>query len=628
MTATTIVFIDAPLYSVDFRQYSRQREDSKSSNSSRVRHATALPFLLLKELYSAVTAAGYETLSYTGTSFKHIVLSYTDDWRYWQLPANLPLVILKIVLWVAALNLCFLATTARLLYERTQNAKDTQSFLCRYADPQIDVSHIVTRDLRIDASAVPAHVKVSSLIEIFNQINFADDKSPGYMSPKSRVESRLEYSVEDLKEGIKTFVSNVNGRVAFLGTPPLFDTPRLFAFYEHIENAVRFAIHKSDQAIESFKANEGDNVEVYSENTLKVWKNLLEDRARIALNLAIAGKHCGARYMGEATELYLELTHQNSDNQGSLQQILQEILASQRVEIATAQIQRYLGTDTHGFASYMSALGKTLALPGMSSVVEHLSAQLDKDRYLKLFFQNYSVDRIIAAVQNAVKKSQPLREKIIDWIKDQRGDWHPDGVNLIDEQFVMGEAALAKDELDDTFVPYKDLLVLKNAISHLIQLPPSADADPQDLIDRVFLTDKEYWKRNNPDTKIRMTLVDRIKKLFSDSNIGQKLREKTQIALKLRQELDLDPFTPSLILLQKSAKICRDLHLANAVALRVARAELDLREALETSHRLSAESEFLSGLKLDTIIEKGLSQELTEWLLVSQKILLTQARGA
>jgi len=643
MAATTIQFIQNPPYRVDFRDYAKQKPAEAASLSSRVQSAVAAPFILVKVVIVSVAKAGYETLRYSGTSFKYIVLGYYGSWRKWQPPSDLYLAVFKVIFWVGAMGWCFAATTVRELYKHTQSPAEVQNILSQFAGNEINVSHIKTNDLAIDMSGVPADVTVNQLVGMFDEINFDRPNESGYMAEGSRQGN----TKEGLKESLQKFINDVNGRVAFLGTPPAYDMPRLLAFYQQLENAVRFSIHKSNQDLRAFRTENPNGP--YRGAILQQYKNLLEDQARIPLMLAIAGKYCGARYMGEAMELYDAAKGEGSMAGGTLRDALIDILAAKRKEIARAHIQEHVAkknsrgqpiADTHDYTNYMSSLGQILAIPGTANVIEHLSKGLDRPRFLKLFFADYTVDAILEAVQAKIKKSGILQGKIVDWLKMKRGEvlqsnpatgrkdtkWVPVGGPSMEQMMAEGNKVLKDNKPAPKFVPYQSLQNLRELIAHLQQPLPS-HADWDEFLIQLFVSGKQWLNTKYPNNPMAQAETkNNIRALFSEDPLGQALVAKTKEAIAGNKQLVIEPFFQQLLAPQKVEKLGAILKLSEGTAMRVVEGKKLLQQAIEEQRAQSHDSDFAAGL-LQNIETAGLSPEMLEWLLVDQEILLTQAGG-
>lgn len=478
----TITFIEQPPFVIDFKQYSTE---AKSEEDQTVQNAVFKALKLIPVIFASLAKASYLTLKHSGSSFKVVVLGFYGDWTNFRMPNDFYLVMFKVAFWVLGLGWCTLKTTFRLTSEKL--FPTSSQFLKNYAGDGIDVRHIKTSELEIDVSEVKADVQVDNLAQIFSEINFTDPQREGYMAPSSRKEGNTTYTEAELSEALNVFIHHVNNRTPFLGTPPSYDMPRLSAFYQQIENAVRYSIHKSNKDIADFKALNGDGN--YEGEELKKYSGLLEDRARIAIDLAIAGKHCGARYMGEAMTMYGSFTGESTYDKGSLGDCITELLAKKRAEIANEHIQRYLGSGTHAYNKYMANLGKVLALPGTANITEHLDTTFDSDQFLRYFFQAYTVDFILETIQAEIRRSQGLREKILDWIRDYPNDWKKSDYAAAVEQ--IAAQALSQLNADSVSTAMQNAIQFQNLVDHLKKrndLPVLGD-DMDTFIEQLFELD-------------------------------------------------------------------------------------------------------------------------------------------
>lgn len=633
MVVQTIKFIQDPPYVVDFTQYNKKnvQEEGDLSTYAKV-HQVALASLKFTKLcFASMGTAGYSTLSHAGVSFKYIVLGYYGKFKP---PSDIQLVAFKVVFWIAGMAWCFITTSFRLIYNKTNQPLENnelgphESLLSQYADPEIDVSHITTNELKIDVSIVPAEVAVDELLPMYDAINFDQPLNPGYMAPLSRTEANTTYTKEDLRTSLQKFIDHVKGRVAFLGTPPAYDTPRLMAFYEQIESGVRFSIYKVNKELQEFRQSRGEDPAAYVGADREKYKNLLEERARVVINLAIAGKHCGARYMGESMEIYSSLTGEIDVSKGSLQETLTELLAAKRKEIATKQIYAHFGSNTHGYGKYMSSLGSILALPGTANIIEHLSSGLDKSRFLKEFFKDYTVDYILDSIQEKVKKSQLFREKITSWLQNQVNNWNREKTEKeLEDLLGKIDPILAQQQISEDSPLYESFLTLRNLLAHLSEknspLPPG-DQEPRDFLSELFaLPEAKNWLiANYPDLRKRATLKQRLVALGAENQLGKPLILKI-----LEGPLRLEDFSERLLLLEKTSKICALAHIppdSQDTITRIVEGKLETRKALLDYLDLKRKHLFLECLNLETIHEQGLSPELLEWICVSQKILAPQ----
>ena len=393
-----ITLIDNPRFDIAL-----QREQEQISLLKKIQNVAFAALKYLVTFLHAIEKSFYKNFRYIGQSFYQYVLLGGR-----QINHTFESLVLITVIWVCVVAYSILKTANRLFWE--MNAADTGSpYLAYFANDKIDISHIKSKNMAIDASHVPQEVTITQLRTLFDQINFTRPDAPGYMAPASR----QGQSVETLSGNLDLFISRVQHRVPFLGTPPANDMPLLMQFYGQIEDAVRCSIHKVNKDIADFQ---GDH-------TSAAFANLLENRARVALDLSIAGGYCGARYMGEAMSVYARSQGMSDLSGETLEGTLIECLAKERKSIAERHVQAYVGDNTHDYTKYMQSMGKILGLPGTQGIIEHLDQDLNRDGMLVHFFEEYTPAFIESTIQNKVKTSGELREKICDWLKDQARDW-------------------------------------------------------------------------------------------------------------------------------------------------------------------------------------------------------------
>lgn len=643
----TITFPIDPPFRVDFSQYSRVSNQPIEPSLPILEKIKKVGLALIENIgffFVAVSKSSYSTLRNSGTSFKHIVLGYYGNLRSFRPPSDIYLAIFKVAFWILGMTWCTITTAVRLIYERNKDPSFTPNLLKHFSNPEIDIQHIRTKELTINVSAVPTDVTVDRLLPLFDQIDFNNPQALNYMAPGSRREHNTIYTPDDLRRSLEKFVDYVNRREPFLGTPPAYDTPRLMAFYQQIENAVRFSLHHlSEKCVAAKGSYEGfmdaHNQQIPAEedpdhedyvSLRRAYQNCLENQARLALNLAIAGKHCGARYMGESMEIYDSITGDASMGQLTLEEALCEILASKRKEIAREEIQIHLGADTHSYNKYMSSLGHILAIPGTESVIEHLSTDFDQNEHLRSFFAKYTVDCIITSVNNKVKSSQVLREKITDWLRDHVGDWNAQ----IDERALAEELAqlnpiLADGQLRNDCPLYQTFLQLQAWISFLKEQRiafPDINGDWDDCLANCLALDasRAWFELHFPGAPMqRVQIKQRIKSLFSEEQFGPLLIQKVKDAIRQDSPLQVADFSQRLWVLQKLPLLSP--HMNAALAIRVLQGQKELREAILEYKEQQRGPNFLAQLiDPEQLITDGLSAELMEWILVSQKVLLVQ----
>lgn len=622
---TTITFIKSPPYIVDFREFAPQSQKQEILALNQKVQRIALGSLqLIKHFFIALHEATYQTFSNAGISFKHIVLGYYGSLHNFRPPGDIYLAVFKVAYWILGMAWCLTTTTARLFVEKVSPTSNS-SVLSNFSK-DLNVAHIKTNELSMDVSGVPKEIKVDNLAEIFDQINFTHSELPGYMVSTSRQEG----TEAQLKESLATFISNVNKRVAFLGTPPAYDTPRLMAFYQQIEDAVRLSIHKVNQNIADFEKSNGKDLTNYNEVQMRKYKDLLEAKARMAIDLAIAGLHCGARYMGESMSTYYSFYGDSIMSDKSLEDSLIELLAQRRREIAHSQILLHFGNDsqsTHKFNKYMVNLGGILGIPGSKNIVEHLDTHFNRDLYLKKFFEKYTVDKIITTIENEIKKSQTFREKITDWLKDQVREWKKD--NEDSNKHIESIKEILKEKIDnpDAIANINNFQAL---VAHLketkVALPP-LDKGWDEFIQELFgLKVAQQWcQAQFPGNRMEYSQKIRsLKATCSEAMLGPELLDQLKNVVLNDVKLDLNKFIQKFSDIKKIEKIQKVIRLETATLERVLKNEADLNKVIHDYLDLDRHNKFLEMLNIENIATEGLSAALMEWLLVSQKILLPQ----
>ena len=422
-----IVFIEASLendeFSYDFEPLAQEVRELRE----RVKTATTTSFDYISAFFSALRDTSYQVLYNIVPSFTYSVLGVGEEIGNQHIPATIEVLFFRTIVWAGALTF----SAALQVYNRfAQNlgwtSQDNQATLDTYSKT-LDSRHFRTKELTLDTSGVPATVSVDSLLGMFDRINFNKQTRPGYMAPASRQEGSTTYTVADLKIHLTKFVDHVRSRTPFLGTPPAHDTLALMKFYQQIEDAVRLSIHKSNEDLKAFQGRCGTDTAAYSPTDLNAYKNILEDRSRLVIDLAIAGANCGARFMGDSMSVYGNF-YGGSQNQDTLEDNLIEILAHKRKEIVEGMVQEgQRVVDTHRYAEHMSLLGEILGLPGTNGVVEHLSNHLNRSERLRTFFKCYTEDVIIETINKKwqdVKAGGAFRTQIYDWIGALMGDWN------------------------------------------------------------------------------------------------------------------------------------------------------------------------------------------------------------
>lgn len=423
------------------------------------------------------------------------VMPYTLRSVLQRAPGSPEELVARIGIWLILHVIGFVVVTCTNLI---QNVYSMPRQLPYYADPLINTKHMKIKDEEIDVRHIPDTVSVTNLISMFDEINFTNPENPGYMGPSSRKEGPTTFSVNELRSSLTNkFVANILGRVAFIGTPPSWNIAQLHLFYKQIDDVVRFSIDKVNTQLDEFKAKH-QNWSILSDSekeyqTLKlnygnepipdsnpdsvrfnqlqedhknylIYNDLLQSRARLVIDFAIAGNYCGARYMGDAMEAYL--FHKGETTGETLADEIEKILGKKRETIAREHIGKYMTTDVHNFAAYMANLGGLLGIPGTKNVIEHLGGLYNRRGLITHFFEDYNPKTIRESVQERFKNSQSFREKIYEWLKDNGGDWMKD-VYEEKEKAILETVSNGKIE-EDTTKEQKEVDLLLKLVPKLL----------------------------------------------------------------------------------------------------------------------------------------------------------------
>lgn len=639
---TTITFIQKPAFIIDFSQYDSPKKETPAlpaTLAEKIQNVLAFSLEGISYFFIALNRSIREEVKYLGTSFKAIVLDKSGLLRN---PKEIEFILATLYtgVWIVGMGFNITLTTGRLWFQHFF-PKITENEVKHYIDSEMNVDHIKTEDLALNTSAVPPDITIDLLADILEEVNFDDPHTPGYMPPSTRKELHTTYTPAQLKSSLETFIKNVKNRTPFLGTPASYDIPRLMAFYQQIEDAVRLSIQQIENKMKLFKAQNGETPSQYNLVQLNEYKGILEDRARIAIDLAIAGNHCGARYMGESMSVYyITIKNQLSDDK-NLEKTIIEILAKKRKEIATEHIETYLGNDTHAYASYMGTLGATLAIPGTQNIIEQLAHPLDTDKFKRLFFDAYNIDTIIETIQDQLKTSHSFREKVIDWLKEQALTWNDlsehETQHLKKSIVDQITSVIKKNDIKNAEdSPLENLKRMLGALKDNQISIPSLDEGWDIFLDNLLaLKESKEWCNDNLPNDPIVSPIGNVKKRNAfktaclEAKLGAEFVKKLAVSIKERglfsqEHLEGDIIAQKVHGIRTIFKTEKLPPPASETIQRMISGKTAVQEVVAGVLDLIRQSNFISALNLDEMHTKGLSPELIEWILVSQRILLPQ----
>lgn len=506
----------------------------------------------------------------------------------------------------------FIKTCKKTCHEQ----KKAPTALEKLAGP-LDPTHLRSNEIELNTKNVPKSLNITELLAIFDQINFTNPEKAGYFPPSSRQEQRRLFSAVELKEGLKQFVSRVENRTPFLGTPPSKARELLAEFYQQIEDAVRLSLHKAKENLAQ--------AEKYGANSNE-YRNARDDLSRIALDLAIAGTYCGARYMSEAMCVHERVCGGKQPLTGSLEHHLIELLANERKRIAIENIASQ-GASPHFYAISLRQMGRVLGLPHTKNVVEYLNPQFNLNTELRSFFLKYTPQRIIAAVQAEFKTSQNFREQFIDWAKSQIRDWNLASYQIDHEILEKLTKALFKDEVD--LKEEEDLLGLFQSCYSIFMNNKAGsflrEKSWDSVLDELFADEKvkSFLKQTFPETIKRLGIVNNLKENLKETVLGKEcLARIAELSMKKKCSFSsaILPLWEKLKRVRKAQKI---VSLSHEALLNVLNLKTDLIGIYKAYLQQQREHDFLEALNLQDIAENGISPKLMNWLLISHGIFKT-----
>ncbi|MBF8263594.1 MAG: hypothetical protein HW387_1259 [Parachlamydiales bacterium] len=604
-----------PSFQINYANY-YQKEPPPSPILEKIRTAVLFVFVAIARFAIAFARASFCTARHSWTAFKGMVIGYNGG-IFLLPPLSIYSAGLRVFYWL--LGLC--ANTIHKTFEYfSESMKFNSNTLSQYElGEELDVRHFRTCNREIDVSHIPTQVQVKGLIAAFDQINFTDPTTPDYMSERFRQESASKtYTREQLRESLLQLINHVENRTPYIGTPPKHDIDGLNRFYQQLENAIRFCLHKAQSELETFLKWNPDPKN-YGEDQKNRHRNFLENVAQVAITFAIAGQHCGARYMGEAMSLYFSW---KGESEGlSVEEELIEMLANQRLEIAQKEAN-LLSSDTHDYTRYMQTIGSSLAIPGTANVVEYLSNKMDLHSLIPSFLEKYSVNAVIDTVQTKYMKSQEFREKVQEWLVEHRGDWNRQTKEILDQLTAQVIGIVQNSANKDVSIPMNDFYRLCEWIEEKRLDPNESQRVSFDEIRRICIYGQKKLSLSKPDYE---ELEKRMCWTFSATHLGSELTEILKAYLEQEINLPTDFESRLAIRFPVAKKIDQIKKLVPTLSFdtieRIVQGRVDAKESIAASLDIDRKSLFLEQILPP---DGSLSSTVVEWLLVDHQILLPQ----
>ncbi|MCB1117447.1 MAG: hypothetical protein KDK50_02570, partial [Chlamydiia bacterium] len=624
-----------PRYTVDFNDYTASRSEEEASILQNIAQIGKIGATFFYTIAHALGQATWETIKSCPLSFRYTVIGYNDF--------NLKTVIFRLAYWTIGLGLNWITLFLDRLVSKYGPSQALQ--LEGFIDTGLEINHITSAEVGLDVKNVPQEIQVKKLLEAFDKINFSDKRGPAYFPESTRREAGNIYTVDELRESLATFVKHVENRVVFLGTPPAYNTKKLLTFYQYIEDATRLTLEKVLVDLSEFEKKHPDFIKKFNEGQElgslpneqkglhKQYLDLLENRSRLALDFAITGKHCGARYTGDVTRFYNHYCNSNLIRDLSLRDQMHNLLGRKRQKIAESYIL-VQSQDTHVYSEYMQKLGEVLGIPGTANIVEHLStSSVDVNDALREFFSKYTGDFIIESIQKRFQKSQSFREAVYEWIKSKVQNWNEEAYSQDAAKTIQALQSIKERSFESSPIVKNDLKALSDLnmlLQHLrdenVQVPQSIPTGSSFIEEMFALEQVRNWiGRSYVEDKEskKPVAIQRIE-------FKRELKGKMQtFAGKASDwtEINVEAIKPELLLnakVQEAKKHIQFEENADQIIKSMMLGTSDISEVIRNRFEKLREAQFLNEILNESIENQCLSKEVMEWLLVDHGIFKPQ----
>lgn len=388
-------------------------------------------------------------------------------------------------------------------------------FLDRFMEPfkyDLDAFHLTVEELTAKIQNIPEDVKVEELLGYFGEINFTDKSRTPYWDPKALKDDGLPTSPEKLEEYLNRFVIKINEKEPFLGTPSKKDAKKLEKFFKDLESVVRASI------VILRTLNPKNRDEAFQ-------------RDSAVIDLAIAGNHCGGRYIGEALSVFGLL----SGEMGDIQKQLIHLLGRLRVGIIEEMtIEKFHGY-VHGYNTLMTLIGDVMSIPGASYITEALPNKISFDEALADFNKAYTPSHIIDFVISQMEK-ESFRDLVTDWFKENNGDFQREKYDRLSEGTIKDPQW---EKMIETIVQEPEQLLskltprIKTLIDHLNEMSENERQNLAAQARDIKLRAEKNLPDDDPWGDFAVLLAKLSVPLFGP----KELRERQQFRASLTEEL-------------------------------------------------------------------------------------------
>lgn len=576
-------------------------------------------FCTLRLAINCYIESSWQVLPQALQVYKVFVIQPLGDMRYIASGARAALFILATAATIACVALWILGQTVHKLYCHYQDAKTMVKVEIFCNKLGLNEQHFRSYRTKLSTREVPANITIQRLLTVFDEINFDNPTHPGYFPPLALKDEGKPIARADLRSGLQTFISRVANREPFVGTPPAHERRSLSGFYQQIEDAVRVVLFTLLSELEISK-KEGLKSTFY--------QNALENLGRFVIDIAIASRLCGARYMGEAMSMHDIYRGGFERGVGTLDYHLTELLAEERKRIVLGQILPK-EQNAHDYTLKLSRLGRMLGLPHTENIVESIKTNFDLRHELESFFRIYKRDHIIQIVQTEFKTSQDFREKFVEWVKSQMGGWAYESYKIdqaILEQLrnALVEREVSMDEetkLLDLFMEcYNSFLTHSDKVF-------SANTPWKDVLDEIFSDEqvKTLLRQKFKDPLARRKIENLLTLKLCEDTIGQECTAALRTHSAENQEKSCKLLRSAWEKSKRASNAQKILPLPRHSLLSVIDLKADLKDVYEAYLEREREASFLEALQIEHLSTNGANASVIDWLLISHGILASKA---
>lgn len=296
-------------------------------------------------------------------------------------------------------------------------------------------------------------VELTQLLFMFNQINFYDKNKKGYRDPALLKDDGSTISVDELRKNLNMLITRVKSKEAFFGTPPspTIDDPdsdiklkAITSYFNNLDYLLKNIILKlEDPAID------------------------FDQKASVLIDLAIAGNHCGARYMSESRAWFENLFKRKESL--TLRDNIEQTLINYRLGVLEKISLHHvipegthvpIGNRAHTYNQYLYFIGKSRGIPGFESAHEdhafwYSNITPDKFSTHGTASQNFDLYYNPTSIIDRVMSLD--HEPFLMWYKDNLIDpkWDPEGIYKENERKINHE--ILQEQIKWKELPEKEI---------------------------------------------------------------------------------------------------------------------------------------------------------------------------